>query len=209
MRGTNDYEETRLAALAERGAPLRSSAMKLALFVAVAFVGPLVGCGPTGHGGDGGADAGEPCPEGGTGDGDGGSPGVARTWTCSFSEPKFGPDTTHATNCSDTNLRVDVAYSAAETTSGDMHVTAIVDVPTNPPALSASDLWSAGTPQASLGAETLAHDICRSGGDQHAGTWTFTLDKTTSVLTSVYMDADLIAGQLAFTTPCSIAPLVE
>ena len=50
---------------------------------------------------------------------------------------------------------------------------------------------------------------CRSGGDQHAGTWTFTLDKTTSLLTSVYIDADLIAGQLAFTTPCSTAPLVE
>ena len=177
--------------------------MKLFL-VACALAGSIVACGPTGHGGP---DAGEPCPDGGSNPGtDGGTSGVPRTWTCSFSDPKFAPDTTHATNCSDINLRVDVAYSAAETATGDVLVTALVNVPNNPPAVSSSQLWSAGTTGASQGESTLADDICQSGGVQYPGTWTFTLDKATSVLTSVYTDADLITGHITFTTPCTVDP---
>jgi len=197
--GTNDHEPCIFPYLDSRGYRLPSSIMKLLPVIAFALGGPVVACGPPAHGG---ADAGEPCPDGGAGlDG-----GVARTWTCSFSDPKFAPDTTHATNCSDTNLRVDVAYSAAETAAGDVLVTALVDVPTSPPALSSSQLWSAGSTGAGHAESTLTDDICRSGGVQSAGTWTFRLDKATNVLTSVYTDADLIADHLTFTTPCTVNP---
>jgi hypothetical protein len=176
--------------------------MKLILAIALAG-SAFIACGPHGHDDH---DAGPPatCPEGGTGDGGGG--GTARTWTCNFSEKKFAPNTTHATNCSDTNLQVDVSYSASETASGDVFVSAVVDVPSSPPALSSSQVWSAGSPGANQGADTLADDICRSGGPANPGTWSFTLDKTTGTLTSVYSDADLIAGEVTFTTPCIVSP---
>ena len=183
--------------------------MKLERAIAVALTmvvtQVLVACGPTGAGGgdSGATDASAPCLDGGASTGDG---GVARTWTCSFSEAKFGPDTTHATNCSDTNLHVDVAYTASETASGDVLVNALVNVPVRPPALSASHLWTAGSTEASNASNTLADDICQSGGAPEQGTWSFALDKTTGVLTSVYADADLIAGQLTFSTPCTVDP---
>lgn len=129
-----------------------------------------------------------------------------RTWTCSFVEKKFGPDTSHATNCSDTNLEVDVSYIAEEADSGEVSVKAEVGVPSAPPALSSTRVWSAGSVGASQATNTLLDDICRGSGPANGGTWSFTLDKTTGVLTSVYTDADLIAGQLTFTTPCNVAP---
>ncbi len=134
--------------------------------------------------------------------------GSVRTWTCNFSENQFAPNTTHATNCSDTALQVDVSYSAIESATGDVSVTAVVDVPSSPPATSSTVMWSAGSVQASEAEDTLADDICR-GATPNPGTWSFTLDKTTGTLTSVYTGADLIAGAVTFTTPCTAVPTLE
>jgi hypothetical protein len=131
--------------------------------------------------------------------------GVARTWTCNFSQKPFAPGTTHATNCSDTSLQVDVSYSALESATGDVSVTAVVDVPTSPPVKSSTVMWSAGSAQASDAEDALDDDICR-GVTPNPGAWTFTLDKATGTLTSIYTDADLIAGSVTFTTPCTVTP---
>jgi hypothetical protein len=131
--------------------------------------------------------------------------GVARTWTCNFSQKPFAPGTIHATNCSDSSLQVDVSYSALESATGDVSVTAVVDVPSSPPAKSSMVMWSAGSVQASHAEDALDDDICR-GVTPNPGAWTFTLDKVTGTLTSIYTDADLIAGALTFTTPCTVTP---
>ena len=169
--------------------------MKLA--IAIALSGVVVACSPTPP--SGGTDAGPPCST------DAGT-GVARTWTCSFGDSKFGFATTHATNCSDTDVQVNVAYSATESAAGDVLVNAIVDAPARPPALSSSASWTAGAAGADGATDTLSDDICQSGGEQFAGTWSFSLDKATSTLTSIYTDADLIAGSVTYTTPCTVDP---
>jgi hypothetical protein len=180
----------------------------LAAACAVAFVACHLDGDP---GNTGGGDAGTTCapdsaaPDSGAPDS---ATGSARTWTCNFSEKQFAPNTTHATNCSDTALQVDVSYSALESSTGDVSVTAVVDVPSAPPATSSTVMWSAGSAQADDAADTLTDDICR-GVTPNPGTWSFTLDKTTGTLTSVYTDADLIAGAVTFTTACTVEPSLE
>jgi hypothetical protein len=84
-------------------------------------------------------------------------------------------------------------------------VTAVVDVPISPPAKSSTVMWSAGSVQAVHAEDSLDDDICR-GATPNPGAWTFALDKATNTLTSIYTDADLIAGAVTFTTPCTVTP---